>query len=89
MNATNATPVLDRLFDPVTDCLTTEALRQLVNLHADPVLQARLDTLADKNTEGQLGAEEREEYETYVQAIHLISILQSKARKLLASQTVQ
>jgi hypothetical protein len=48
-------------------------------------LQERLDILADKGTEGQLSPEEREEYETYVRAIHLIAILQAKARKLLTN----
>jgi hypothetical protein len=75
---------LDRLLDPVTRCLTPEAARQLVALRADPPFQERLDTLADKCTEGQLSPDERVEYETYVQAIHLIAILQAKARKLLA-----
>jgi hypothetical protein len=76
---------LDRLLDPVTRCLTPEAARELVALRADPQFQERLDTLADKCSEGQLSVDEREEYETYVQAIHLIGIFQAKARKLLAS----
>jgi hypothetical protein len=79
------TPILDRLLDPVTRCLTPEVARELVALRADPQFQERLDALADKCTEGQLSPEEREEYETYVRAIHIIGILQAKARKLLAN----
>jgi hypothetical protein len=82
---TRPSAFLDRLLDPVTDCLTPEAARQLVALRADPQFQERLDTLADKCTEGQLSPDEQEEYETYVRAIHLIAILQAKARKLLAN----
>lgn len=79
---------LDRLLDPVSQCLTEESARQLVALRADPVLQERIELLADKCTEGELTPEEREEYETYVRAISVVSILQAKARKLLATVTV-
>jgi hypothetical protein len=75
---------LDRLLDPVTRCLTPEVARELVALRADAQFQERLDSLADKCTEGELSADEREEYATYVHAIHFIAILQAKARKLLA-----
>src|SRR5579863_979671 len=61
MSQTQQTRTLDRLLDPVSRCLTPDAARQLVALRADPDLQERMDALADKNTEGQLTAEEREE----------------------------
>ena len=80
---TNA--LLDRLLDPVARCLTPEVARQLVALRADPQFQERLDTLANKCTEGQLSPDEREEYKTYIQAINIIGILQAKARKLLTT----
>ena len=86
MSQTPDTPILDRLLEPVSRCLTPEAARQLVALRADPQFQERLDILADKCTEGLLTPDEREEYETYVRAIHIIAILQAKARKLLAGQ---
>src|ERR1041384_6244179 len=76
--------VLDRLLDPVARCLTPESARELVALRADPLLQERLDSLADQCTQGELSPEERQKYETSVQAIHFIAILQAKARKLLA-----
>jgi len=86
MSATEATPALDRLLEPVARCLTREALQQLVDLRADADLQERLEALADRNTDGRLTAEERDEYEAYVHAIHVISILQAKARNLLAAR---
>ena len=68
MSETQERVTLERLLDPVSRCLTPEAARQLVELRADPELQARVDMLADKCTEGRLTPEEREEYETYVRA---------------------
>jgi hypothetical protein len=82
MNQTEEAVSLDRLLDPVTHCLTPEAARRLIDLRADPELQARVDLLADKCAEGQLSAAEREEYETYVRFSRFIAILQAKARKL-------
>lgn len=82
-----ADSVLDRVFEPVGRCLTPAVARKLVALRADPDLQAEIDRLAAKCNEGQLSDEERTEYETYVRAIHFLSVLQSKARRLLAKQS--
>jgi hypothetical protein len=76
---------LDRMLEPVSDCLTPEVARRLAQMRADPELQARIDDLADRCTEGTLTAEEKLEYETYVRAGNLIAILQAKARKLLGT----
>ena len=76
---------LDRMLEPVTDCLTPEVARRLAQMRADPELQARIDDLADRCTEGTLTAEEKLEYETYVRAGNLIAILQAKARILLGT----
>jgi hypothetical protein len=76
--------VLDRLLDPLARSLTPAAARALVEFRADADTQARIAELAAKCNEGQLTAKERAEYETFVRAIDLIAILQSKARRLLA-----
>ena len=55
-------------------------------MRARPEEQARIDELADKASEGSLTAEERAEYEAYIDAIDVISILQAKARAVLADQ---
>jgi len=78
------TDTLDRLLDPVSRCLTPEVSLALVKLQADPSFQARLDELADKNTENQLSPEEREQYDLYLSAISVITVLQSKARMTLS-----
>lgn len=49
----------------------------------DAAAQAQLNKLARKCNEGQLTEQERREYESYVQVIDIIAILQAKARALL------
>ena len=82
---TTASSTLDKLFDPVGRCLTPEVARALVALRADAEVQARLDELADKNTEGQLSADERAEYDMLLAALSVVTVLQAKARVLLNS----
>ena len=84
MNRAPAATVLDRLMEPVGRSITPDLARELVALRADPVLQARIDDLAEKCNEGTLSPEERADYEEIVGAIHLIGILQRKARRVLA-----
>jgi hypothetical protein len=76
-------PGLDRLLDSLTAYLTPAAARRLVAFRADADTQSRIEELAAKANEGDLTAEERHEYESVVRAIHLISVLQSKARIVL------
>jgi hypothetical protein len=76
--------VLERILEPVSSSLNDEAARKLIGLKADAKAQARVAELARKCNEGQLTAEERDEYETYVMAGEFVAILQAKARILLA-----
>ena len=73
-------PLVDRLLEPLSRCIRGEGERELLNLHADTELQARIDELADKCDEGLLTPEERTEYETYVRFGNFVAILQAKAR---------
>jgi hypothetical protein len=77
---------LDRLLGPLTDCITPAMARRLVEFRADSATQARVDELATKCNEGELTRAERREYEAFVRAINLVSILQSKARTVLAKK---
>ena len=77
------TSTLDRLLDPVGRCLTPEVAQALVDLRADHKFQERLDELADKNTAGELTEQERAEYDLYLAAISVVTVLQSKSRALL------
>jgi hypothetical protein len=78
-----AATVLNRLLEPLTDCFTPEVAERVANLHADPETQQCLDELAAKANEGDLTDEERYEYQTYVEAIDIIGVLQAKARAVV------
>lgn len=86
MNHTASSAVLDSLLDPVTECFTPEVARRIANLRAAPDVQARLDDLADKCSEGTLTADERGVYEAAVRAVNFIGVLQAKARTMLANK---
>lgn len=73
----------ERLLDAVGRCLSREVAQRILDLRADPLLQDRVDWLADKCSAGELTVEERAEYEQYVRCWQFISLLQAKARELL------
>ena len=62
-----------------------DVARWLIELHADKELQARLDELADRNTEGVITHAELDEYDEYLRAAEVIAVLQAKARRALTS----
>jgi hypothetical protein len=82
MDAANA---LDRLLEPLSQCLGVESARRIVDLQIDPPVQERIDTLAERANEGILTETERSEYEALINAADFISILKLKARHLLDS----
>jgi hypothetical protein len=84
MRPLQETLVLDQLFEPMTRILTPEFARQLVSLRAEPDIQDKIGSLADKCNEGRLTPEERAEYELYVSFIDFMATLQAKARRFLA-----
>jgi len=86
MVSATTTP-LNRLLEPVARCFTPDVAKLLVELRPDPEPQARIDELAAKANGGTLTEIEREEYEGYVEAIDVVSVLQAKARNVLARQS--
>ena len=86
---TTQTAVLERLLDPLAQCLTVTTARKILSLRADPIAQERIDELADKSNEGRLSPDERAEYELYVSTGTFIAILQAKARALLAEHATR
>lgn len=75
---------LSQLLEPIEQIMPVEFARQLAALRATAATQDRIDELADKYNEGLLSGEERLEYDAYVEAIDVISILQAKARSVVA-----
>ncbi len=65
---------------PIFALLTLDQTRRLAALQGDPTLEERLVELADKANEGELSAEERAEYEDYIEANNLLTVLQAEAR---------
>ena len=57
-----------------------EKAEAVLRFRAAPELQARIEELAGKSTEGQLTQMERGEYAGYVRANKFIAILQRQAR---------
>jgi hypothetical protein len=82
----HASNMLSQLLEPISQMMPIEFARELAAFRATPDVQARIDELADKCNEGQLTAGERAEYNAYVDAIDVISILQAKARAAIARQ---
>lgn len=72
--------VFDEMLEPVARAFTPEVAQALVNLKASAAAEARIGELAEKCNEGLLTPSEQSEYETYVHAVDLISVLQAKAR---------
>ncbi len=76
----HTSPALNRLLDPLAECLTDESADRVARFTIDPGVQERLDELAAKSNAGTLTDAERAEYLDFVEAIDLVSLLQSKAR---------
>ena len=62
-----------------------EKAEAVLRFRAAPELQARIEELAGKSTEGELTDAERAEYAGYVRANKFIAILQRQARQLIGA----
>ena len=66
--------------------LNSEAAQNIVNLRIDPEIEKRVAFLAERANEGELTAEERDEYLSYVEAADVLAIFKLKARRRLDAQ---
>ena len=87
MDSPKDAAVLDGLLDPLSQCLDAESSRRVAEFRVDPGVQARVDALAERANAGMLDEEERAEYEAYINAADLISILKLKAQQRLNSNS--
>jgi hypothetical protein len=69
---------------PFFALLTAEQTRKLAEMQGDPNLDERLSELAERANEGELSDVERAEYEGYIEANTLLTVLQAEARFQLA-----
>ena len=74
---------LDRFLEPMAAVLSPEVAQRIVALRASPDVQSRADELARKANEGTLTPDESTEYEEFVEAVDILSIIQAKARRFL------
>ena len=57
----------------------------IIHFRPDPQLEARIEELARKSTEGELTDDERAEYAGYVRANKFVAILKRQAQHLTSS----
>lgn len=76
----SAQEAFHRCTDSFFALLTPEQMQRLANLQCDAKLQGRLEVLADKANEGLLSVAERAEYEGYIEANSILSVLRAEAR---------
>lgn len=74
----------DRGVRPVAEMVFPDKAQVVLGFRPAPELQARIEELAAKSTEGQLTEAERAEYAGYVQANKFIAILKRLAREMSA-----
>jgi len=82
------TSYLDRFLEPIADAMTPELARVIVDLRADEKLHSEVELLREKANAGTLTPEEDAAYKDFVEAVDVISILQSKARRVLDRRSI-
>jgi hypothetical protein len=75
--------IWSRVLMPEDKRLSPEAARSLLELTFSDADRARMSELAQRNEEGLLTEEERQELEGYVKVGDVLSLLHLKARKSL------
>ena len=86
MATTSESLAFDRGVRPMLEMVLLEKADAVIGFRADPELQARIEELAQKSTEGQLTDDERAEYAGYVRANKFVAILKRQAQQLANSQ---
>jgi len=82
MGATSETSAFEQGIRPLMEIVLPDKRDAVIGFRADPQLQARIEELARKSTEGQLTEEERAEYSGFVRANKFVAILERQASRL-------
>jgi hypothetical protein len=83
LTETSEAAIFSRVIEPDAPSLTAEAAVALLKLDFQPADRKRMNTLSQKASKGTLTSAEDEELENYVRVNHLLTIIQSKARRSL------
>jgi hypothetical protein len=73
--------IFSRVIDPDENTLTPEAVASILRMDFSRADRERMCMLSEKASEGTLTPEEDRALENYVQVNHLLTIIQSKARR--------
>ncbi len=84
-NSEPTSDAVSRVLLPLADCFTPDVAKSIVDLPGDPKLQARLDELAKRSSEGTLSDEEAAEYDGYIHAMHVLATVQFQAQNKLSN----
>ena len=87
MATTSESLAFDRGVRPMLEIVLPEKADAVIAFQADPDLQARIEELARKSTEGELTEDERAEYAGYVRANKFVAILKRQAQQIAKSQS--
>jgi hypothetical protein len=82
MEATSETAAFEQGIRPLMEIVLPDKRDAVIGFRADPQLQARIEELARKSTEGELTEEERAEYSGFVRANKFVAILKRQALHL-------
>ncbi len=82
MAPTSESLAFDRGVRPVLEIVLPEKADAIIGFRAAPELQARIEDLARKSTEGELTNDERAEYAGYVRANKFVAVLKRQAQHL-------
>lgn len=75
------------MLQPLEDSLSPEFARTITELRADSPLHVDLENLRYKANAGALTVAESEQYHEFIDALDVISVLQSMARKRLQTDS--
>jgi hypothetical protein len=83
MSSPSSPGLLEALAETVAACLDAPSLRAIATMELDSKTRKRLDELAEKANEGQLSADERVEYQSFIGVSEFLGLAQLRARARL------
>jgi hypothetical protein len=86
MATTSESLAFDRGVRPMLEIVLPGKTDAVIGFQADPDLQARIEELARKSTEGEFTEDERAEYAGYVRANKFVAILKRQAQQIANSR---
>jgi hypothetical protein len=83
LTGTSEAAIFSRVLEPEKPTLSPDAAASILKLDFSQADRERMDALSEKARQGTLTPEEDQELESYIHVNHLLTIMQSKARRSL------